>query len=272
MKIAVTGGSGRIGRFVLRELLEHGHEPVNVDLAAPAERICRTAIADLTDLGEVYGALQGADAVLHLAGVNAPGKLSPEKLFRLNSLSTYQVLEAAAGLGISRVAAASSESIYGWCFARHRFAPQHAPVDESHPLLPQESYGLSKIAGEQAMAMFHRRTGMQAVALRFGHVPLPEEYEWLSRHEGAERFLWSHVDSRDAAAACRLAVEADGLGFEAVNVTADDTCSLVPNEQLAARFYPSLLEFARSGPPHAAWSSNAKAKRLLGWQPRRSWR
>lgn len=273
MKIAVTGGSGRIGAYVIEELLAEGHVPVNLDRQHPEKRRCRTRIVDLLDLGEVYGALQGADAVIHLAGINAPGAYPNEKVFQINVMSTYNVLEAAAGLGIAKAAIASSESIYGYCYAENRFAPLELPVDESHPLLPQECYGLSKIACEQTAAMFHRRCGMQVVSLRFGHVPLPGEYEWLARHEGASRFLWSYVDVRDAARAARLAVEAEGVGCEAVNVTADDTCSPLDNAELLRRFYPSLADrHAQRLSGHGAWSSNAKAKRLLGWQPLYGWR
>ncbi|MFC4098871.1 NAD-dependent epimerase/dehydratase family protein [Paenibacillus xanthanilyticus] len=272
MRIAVTGGSGRIGVYVIEELLAHGHEPVNLDRQLPRKRLCRTRIVDLLDLGEVYGALQGAEAVIHLAGINAPGTHPNEKVFQLNVMSTYNVLEAAAGLGIAKAAIASSESIYGYCYAANRFAPHVIPVDESHPLLPQEGYGLSKIACEQTAAMFHRRCGMQVVSLRFGHVPLPDEYAWLARHEGASRFLWSYVDARDAARAARLAVEKDGVGCEALNITGDDTCSPLDNGELLRRYYPSLADRYAGLTGHAAWSSNAKAKRLLGWKPEHGWR
>ncbi|CAM3229543.1 NAD(P)-dependent oxidoreductase [Paenibacillus lupini] len=272
MKVAVTGGNGRIGSQVIVELLAFGHEAVCIDRELPVKRICPTKIVDLTKLGEVYGALRGMDAVIHLAGINAPGTYPDEVVFMNNTLSTYHVLDAAAGLGIRKAACASSESIYGYCYAEKRFDPRFLPVDESHPLLPQDSYGLSKIAGEQAASMIFHRTGMQIVNLRFGHVALPDEYDWLSTYTRAERFLWSHVDVRDAAAACRLAVEAEGLGCETMNIAADDTCSLLPNAELLHRYYPNVTDIKQDFSGHRAWTSNAKAKKLLGWAPVHNWR
>jgi len=272
MKLAVTGGSGRIGSWAIDELLAHGYDVLNLDRKLPAQRKCKTMIVDLTNLGEVYGALHGIDAVIHLAGINAPGTLPSEKVFGDNVQAAYNILEASAGLGIRKAVCASSESIYGFCYALHRFSPRYLPIDESHPVHPQDCYGLSKVVTEEIAHTFHRRTGMQVICLRFGHVPLPDEYGFLAAHSGAERFLWSYVDVRDAAAACRLAVEAEGLGSVAMNICADDTCSTVPNEELLRTLYPDVAELRGEMTGYRAWSDNSRAKELLGWQPRQTWR
>lgn len=274
-KVAVTGGSGIVGKWVLKEFIDYGYEVVNIDQKRPEQINCRTIITDLTNLGEVYGAIKGADAVVHLASINAPGGFPNEVVFQNNVISTYNVLEACSGMGIQKVAVASSESIYGFCWAEHRFSPDYFPVTEEHPLLPQECYGLSKIAAEEAAKMFQRRDGSQIVCLRFGHVAVPPAgYAKLlnPNNKERERFLWSYVDVRDAASACRLAVEAENLEFAAMNITADETCMEETSNELIRRYYPSVSDLRVDFSGNQALSSNRKAKKLLKWKPVYSWK
>ncbi|QJC54050.1 NAD(P)-dependent oxidoreductase [Paenibacillus albicereus] len=275
-KVVVTGGSGMLGRWVVQHFLEQGYEVTNVDTRHPEEPLCPTLIVDLQDLGQTYGALAGADAVVHLAAIPRAGMVPPETTFRNNVMSTYNVLEAAAGLGIRKAVVASSESSYGICFAVHPFGPQYVPMDEAHPQLPQDSYGLSKVVGELTADMFHRRTGMQVVSLRLGNVIPPEWYErfpsWIDKPEERERILWSYIDTRDAAEACRLAVEADGLGSVALNLASDETSMAVPSRELMAARYPEVEDYRAPLEGHEALLSSEKAMRLLGWQPKHRWR
>ncbi|PLT48107.1 UDP-glucose 4-epimerase [Paenibacillus pasadenensis] len=275
-KVVVTGGSGVLGRWVVRHFLEQGYEVTNVDTRHPEEPLCPTLIVDLQDLGQTYGALAGADAVVHLAAIPRAGMVPPETTFRNNVMSTYNVLEAAAGLGIRKAVVASSESSYGICFAVHPFGPQYVPMDEAHPQLPQDSYGLSKVVGELTADMFHRRTGMQVVSLRLGNVIPPEWYEqfpsWIDKPEERERILWSYIDTRDAAEACRLAVEAEGLGSVALNLASDETSMAVPSRELMAARYPEVQDYRAPLEGHESLLSSEKAMRLLGWQPKRRWR
>ncbi|WP_027086967.1 NAD-dependent epimerase/dehydratase family protein [Cohnella panacarvi] len=275
-KVVVTGGSGMLGKWVVKHFVEQGYEVLNVDTRQPEEQICPTLIVDLQDLGQTYGALSGADAVVHMAAIPRAGMVPPEVTFRNNVMSTYNVLEAASGLGIRKAVIASSESSYGICFAVHPFGPQYVPMDEAHPQLPQDSYGLSKIVNEQTADMFHRRTGIQVVSLRLGNVIPPEGYErfpsWINNPEERERILWSYIDTRDAAEACRLAIEAEGLGSVALNLGSDETSMAIPSRELMAARYPETTDFRASLEGHEALLNSEKAMRLLGWKPKYRWR
>ncbi|MEC0373591.1 NAD-dependent epimerase/dehydratase family protein [Paenibacillus chibensis] len=275
-KVVITGGSGMLGRWVVKHFVEQGYEVLNVDSRRPAEELCPTLIADLEDLGETYSALAGADAVVHLAAIPAAHIRTPEVTFRNNVMSTYNVLEAASGLGIRKAVIASSESSYGIVFAENPIAPQYVPLDEEHPQLPQDSYGLSKIVNEQTAEMFNRRTGIQVVSLRLGNVIPPEWYErfpsFIRKPRERERILWSYIDTRDAAEACRLAIEADGLGAVALNLASDDSSMDIPSRELMAECYPDVTDFRAPLEGYESLFSNEKAKRLLGWQPKHRWR
>lgn len=275
-KVVITGGSGMLGRWVVRHFVEQGYEVLNVDTRRPDEELCPSLIVNLEELGETYSALAGADAVVHLAAIPAAHIRTPEVTFRNNVMSTYNVLEAAAGLGIRKAVIASSESSYGIVFAVNPLTPQYVPVDEEHPQLPEDSYGLSKVVNEKTAEMFNRRTGMQVVSLRLGNVIPPEWYErfpsFINNPEERERILWSYMDTRDAAAACRLAIETDGLGAVALNLAADDSSMAIRSRELLAARYPGVTDIRTPLEGHETLLSNEKAKRLLGWQPKHQWR
>ncbi|MCH1642821.1 NAD(P)-dependent oxidoreductase [Paenibacillus timonensis] len=275
-KVVVTGGSGMLGRHVVREFVERGYNVLNVDVRPSDDPVCPSLIVDLEQLGECYSALSGADAVVHLAAIPAAHIRTPEVTFRNNVMSTYNILQAAEGLGIRKAVIASSESSYGIVFAVHPPAPKYVPVDEAHPQLPEDSYGLSKVVNELTADMFHRRSGMQIVSLRLGNVIPPERYASFPSfiHDSAERerILWSYIDTRDAAAACRLAVEADGLGAVALNIAADDSSMAIRSRELMAARYPGVSDFRAPLEAHETLLSNEKAKQLLGWQPVHFWR
>lgn len=274
-KVVVTGGSGLLGREVIQEFLNHGYEVINADTKHPKEDLCRTAVADLTNLGEVYGVLAGADAVVHLAAIPRPYLFPNEVTFQNNVMSTYNVLEAAGTLGIQKAVISSSESSYGICFSKQDLAPQYVPLDEAHPQLPEESYGLSKIVNEQTADMIHRRTGMQVVSMRLGNVVSPEMYEnfpsFIHDPEVRKTILWSYIDTRDAAVAYRLAVESEGLGSVAVNLVADDSSSAIDSMEMMQSIYPNA-EIRKEINGFETLVSNEKAKQLLGWKPVHQWR
>ena len=275
-KVVVTGGSGMLGKWVVKHFVEQGYEVVNADVRRPDEPMCPTLLVDLNNLGEVYGLLAGANAVVHLAAVPAAHIKPNETTFQNNVMSTYNILEAAAGLGIPKAVIASSESSYGIVFAVNRFGPQYVPIDEDHPQLPQDSYGLSKVVNEQTADMFHRRTGMQVVSLRIGNVIEPAAYgrfpSFIHDPEKRDRILWRYVDTRDIAEACQLAVEKDGLGSVAINLAADDSSMAVKSRDLMAARFPQVSDFRQPLDGYETLLSNEKAKRLLGWQPKHQWR
>lgn len=278
MKILVTGGSGRLGQFAIAELLDHGHEVVNADRRAapaggPETRFVET---DLSDVGQVAGLLNDCDAVVHLGAIPAPWRHADEVVFTNNTITTYSVFQAAWITGVPKAVFASSASAYGMAWSVASRPPLFVPVDESHPFLVAEPYGLSKEVDERTAEMFHRRSGLQAIGLRFHWVATPAELEEIRAKGGTDpathpNNLFSYVDGRDAAAAIRLAVEVDGLGFEAFNITAADTSCAEPTQVLIDRFFPGIEQRAAL-PGHATCFSIEKAERLLGWRPRYSWR
>lgn len=277
-RIVVTGGSGKAGKWIIKDLIEHGYEVLNLDWKLPEERLCQTLIVDLNDLGQVHNALsqlsirdrQPVEAVIHFAAIPEAFIYPNDVTFRNNVMNTYNILEAAANLNISKVVLASSESSYGIVFANQFFAPNYLPIDESHPQLSEDSYGLSKMVNEMTGEAFHRRTGMQVISFRLGNILEPKDYprvrQTFETPEERVRILWSYIDVRDMAAACRLAVEKDGLGAQAIILAADDTSTNLPSEELINQFMPELAEYAEQLPGRASFLSNAKLKEMLGWQ------
>ncbi|TCN22685.1 NAD-dependent epimerase/dehydratase family protein [Mesobacillus foraminis] len=275
-KVVVTGGSGLLGPWVIKEFLNHGYEVVNADVKHPNEPLCKTIITDLQNLGEVYGVLAGADAVVHLAAIPVAYSHPNEVTFQNNVMSNYHILEAAGNLGIKKAVITSSESSYGIVFSKQGLAPQYVPIDEEHPQLPEDSYGLSKIVNEQNAEMIHRRTGMQVVSLRLGNVITPEMYQnfpgFIHDPEQRKTILWSYIDARDAAAAYRLAVEADELGSVALNIAANETSMDIPSKELMEKVYPEVTDFRINLTGFESLLSSEKAKKLLNWEPIHSWR
>lgn len=276
-KVVVTGGSGRLGTSVLEHFLASGYEVVNADQVKPKNPDVKHVTVNLQNLGECYGVLAGADAVVHLAAIPVAYSHPNEVTFQNNVMATYNILQAAAGLGIGKAVVASSESSYGIVFAKHRLVPQYVPIDEDHPQLPQDSYGLSKIVAEETAAMFNRLTGMQVVTLRIGNVIAPEMYQknfpaFIHDPTKRQNILWSYIDARDAAVACRLAIEADGLGAVVLNLAADDTSMDIKSETLMNIGYPEVTDIREPLDNFNTLLSNKKIKRVLNWQPVHSWR
>ena len=276
-RVIVTGGSGKAGTWIVKHFLEQGYDVINVDNRRPARELCRTIVADLTDLGQVVTSFSPHNTgnrapylgVVHMAAIPRPFDNPNDEVFRINSLTTYNVLEACGLLDIKKAVVASSESSYGFCFANQQLDPVYLPVDEAHPQRPEDTYGLTKVINEVTAAMFHRRDGTQILSFRIGNVLCPEDYAaveaGLNRPEDRQRVLWSYIDVRDLATACRLAVEKNGLGCEPVIIASDYSSSHLPTAQLLRKFYPKV-KLKRPLPGHTAMITNARAKKLLGWK------
>jgi nucleoside-diphosphate-sugar epimerase len=272
VRVVVTGGSGKAGRAVVRDLLEHGHAVRNVDVVRSDAFETEQLVADVTDYGETVEALREAEAVVHLAAIPAPGLKPDELTFRTNITSTYNVFSAAALHGMRRVVWASSETILGLPF--DRVQPEYAPIDEAH-VFPETSYSLSKLAGETLAEQFARWTGVAHLGLRFSNVMEPQEYErftsWQDDPAVRKWNLWGYVDARDVAQACRLALDAPVEGAEAFNIAAADTAMERPSAELMAEVYPHV-PLTQEVAGTATLISIEKARRLLGYAPAYSWR
>jgi nucleoside-diphosphate-sugar epimerase len=273
MRVVVTGGSGKAGRAVVADLVAHGLDVLSVDLVRSAHLDCEQLVADLTEYGQAVDALRGADAVVHLAAIPAPGLRPDELTFRINATSTYNVFAAAPLLGLRRVVWASSETVLGLPFDRER--PAYAPIDEEHPLYPESSYSLSKVISEELARQFNRTTGIPYLGLRFSNVMEPADYAHFPGYwdDPTQRRwnLWGYVDARDAGQACRLALESDRGGAEAFIVAAADTVMNRSSAGLMAEVYPDVELRGELG-EFETLLSNGKARRLLGYEPAFSWR
>jgi nucleoside-diphosphate-sugar epimerase len=278
MKIAVTGGSGKAGRAVVRDLLEHGHEVLNVDLVPSREDAAPFLPANLTDYGQAFEALSGAEvlpgveAVVHLAAIPAPDKATPDVVFRTNITSTHTVFAAAWRLGLRRVVWASSETTLGLPFDT---PPEYAPVDEEHPLRPESSYALSKVLGEEMARQFSRWSGIPIVGLRFSNVMEREDYALFPTYWDDPRLrkwnLWSYVDESHVAESCRLALQADIRGAEAFVIAAADTVMRRPSRDLMAEVFPGV-PVRDDVDGHATLLGIDKARHMLGYAPSFTWR
>jgi nucleoside-diphosphate-sugar epimerase len=279
-RVVVTGASGRIGSALLRELAEHGYGVRAVDVArSPLSDAFPYRRADLRELWQAVEALRGADAVVHLAAVGVPEPeveqraLAEQSVFATNVVSTYNVFTAAAMVGAKRVVWASSETTMGTPFERARVS--YVPLDEVHPLLPNNTYALSKAIGEELGRQVGRWTGMTIVGLRLSVVMDAGDYAALPEHwadpERGRWNLWSYVDLGDAVRACRLALEAPVERAEVCIVAAADTTMNRPTRELLAAAMPGL-EPPDDLPEHASLLSSARASRVLGYVPAHSWR
>jgi nucleoside-diphosphate-sugar epimerase len=284
MRILVTGGSGRLGTQVVQELVGHRHEVVSVDRIRPAAALPDGAsfrFVDLSDVGEIAGAMHGCDAVAHLGAIPSPYSNADEVVFANNTTATFAVLQAAHLLGVGTAVIASSGSAYGTAWSPERTYPLYAPVDEAHPLLNHDAYGLSKEVDERTAEMFARRDGMSVACLRFHWVAYPEEqvgrpafYRDEENFREGGRGFWGYVDIRDAARAVRLAIEVgkrEPFGFQPFNIVGQDTLLDEPTEDAIQRLSPEIE--IRSGLPGTASAyDTSKAKRMLGWEPLHSYR
>lgn len=275
MKVLVTGGVGKVGRWVVRELLDGGAHEVTVfdRLPGPERGTVKYLVGDVQDLGQVIEAMVDAEGVIHLAAIHNPNIATASVTYQTNVVGTFNVHHAAFRLGIKRVVSASSNAIVGWSYSE-RFVPDYLPIDEDHPLRPEDVYGLSKQIGE-TIAHSYSRKGLETVMLRPSGVVTPEELERIKKDGGRRPtgfHAYSYIDARDLAVAFRLAVERPIQSGTVLFVVADDSTVAEPLCDLYPRVMVSIADKARSLTGSKGSYSNGRAKRLLGWQPVHSWR
>jgi nucleoside-diphosphate-sugar epimerase len=278
--VVLTGGSGKLGRVCVADLVEHGYSVTNIDLVRPPEEISPFVQADLTDLGQAMEVLHAVDdkygsvdAVVHLGAVPAPGLQPGGELFRNNAISTYNVFAAARHFGVKNVVWASSETVLGLPFDT---PPPYVPVDEEYAPRPESSYSLSKDLGEEMARQFCRWVpDMKIIGLRFSNVMLVSEYAEFPSFDAdpARRKwnLWGYIDARDGAQGVRKALEADLTGADVFIIASPDTVMSRPVAELVAEYYPGV-PWKREVGPHETLLSIEKARQVLGYDPQFTWR
>ena len=272
-RVCVTGANGQAGRAVVRDLLDHGYEVAATDITGTRDNgVLR---ADLTDYGQALEVLHGADAVVHLANIPAPGLATPAVTFNANVTMNFNIFQAAASLDLSRVVWASSETTLGLPFD---VPPRYAPVDEDHYPVPTSTYALSKVASETVAGQIAHWSGIPFVALRFSNIMSPGDYQRFPAAQAdpqARRWnLWGYIDERDAAAACRLALEAPPeavAGSPSFIIAAADTVMNRPSAGLLAEVFPGV-SLTRDVGEFGTLLAIDSARRALGFEPRHSWR
>ena len=271
MRIVVTGGSGKGGKWVVRDLRERGHDVLNVDVVRDGSAFGLCLIADLTDLGQAQDALAGANAVVHFAAIPAPGLRPDGETFRINTLSTYNVFAAAVTHGIKRVVWASSETVLGLPF---EVPPLFAPIDETIEPRPESSYSLSKLVGETMASQFARRSGLATIGLRISNIMEPDDYanfpSWQDDPAIRKWNLWGYVDARDVAQAARRGLETDTEGAQICIVAAADTVMTRPSADLMAEVYPTV-PLRRPVEGRETLLAIDHARQLLGYEPAHRW-
>lgn len=276
LRVLVTGGSGTIGGYVLRELLRAGHSVSSFSRTAPRVEGAGFVQGDIMEPAQLARACQDQDAVIHLAAIPGPGRATPAQLLNVNVIGAVNVLEAAVQAGVGRFVFASSGAATGFSFQKREFLPRYLPLDEEHPCEPQDEYGLSKLLGELTCKRYTDAFGIRTICLRINNNWYLEragaevavrsgwaqqftvEELWRQRYrktiEDAEghwpspgppaprKILWAFTDARDAAQAFRLAVENDSISHDVFLINGADTCSRDPTPLLIDRLRHSFCE------------------------------
>jgi len=274
--VAVTGACGKAGRAVVADLLAHGYDLRATDLVGvpgdESELGTPLIHADLTDYGQVIEVLAGAQAVVHLANIPAPGRATPPATINTNNTINTNVFLAASRLGLRKVVWASSETTLGLPFAE---PPQYAPVDEAHYPVPTTTYALSKVIAEETARHISTLSGIPFVGLRLSNIFRAEDYAHVPEfwHDARSRSwnLWAYVDARDVAQAFRRALETPTTGSQNVIIAAADTIMDRPTVELLAEVFPNV-PVTRDLAEYETLLAIDAAHQLLGYWPEHTWR
>jgi nucleoside-diphosphate-sugar epimerase len=282
-RVAVTGSSGRLGRAVVQDLVDHGWDVVALDAVPPAQEVAPFTRLDLDDLGQVIEAFtgiderpavsSGLDAVVHLAAIPAPGLHTNGATFANNMNASFNVYTAALRAGVRTIVWASSETVLGLPFDE---PPPYVPVDEEYPPRPNSTYSLTKTLEEELARQLCRwEPQLKMIGLRFSNVMYPEDYQAFPSYDKDAALrkwnLWGYIDARDGAQAVRKALEHQSTGADVFIVANADTVMSRRNQELLAEVFPGVEVRGEIG-PHDTLLSIDKARRVLGYEPEHSWR
>ncbi len=291
MRVLFTGGAGKAGRHAVRYLLERGHRVLNLDIVPLEVEGADNRIADITDAGQVFDVMASYagfdeldagtgvpkfDAIVHFAAVPRLLLKSDNECFRVNTMGTYNIIDAAVKYDIRKIVFASSETSYGVCFADGERKPEYVPIDEEHPTVPEDSYALSKVVNEATAKSFQRRSGFDIYGLRINNVIEPHEYElnfpaYMQDASLRRRNIFAYIDARDLGQMVDCCLKVDGLGYQVFNVSNDNHSVNLTTSELVANFYEGV-EVKKEMRQDESFYSNAKAKKLLGFDPQHNWR
>ncbi len=275
--IVVTGAAGRLGRRVVQLLVDQGREVLATDQVAADDLPVEFARCDLVDRKAVEAILKGAESVVHMGAIPGPLAEDPRDIFDNNVTSTFNVMMTAAEFGLRRVVFSSSAFAMGWAHDGAAFEPRYLPLDEEHPMMPFEPYGLSKLVGEDIGRMIARNTDTTVVSLRFTNVARPEiqaEFPWPAPTPESPLTLvmWAYADARDVAEAHVLALDARIEEYEAFMIAQPTSRFSEPTIDLVKSNFGDKVEIREGLSGHASVIRTDKAQRMLGWRPRYDWR
>ena len=274
--IVVTGAAGRLGRRVVGLLLDREIEVLATDQVAADDLSTEFELCDLSDAKMTERLLKGAEGVIHMGAIPGPLRAEGRVIFDNNVHSTFNLMVSAAEMGLRRVVFSSSAFGMGWAHDGAAFVPIYLPLDEEHPMMPFEPYGLSKQVGEDIGKMIARNSTTSVVSLRFTNVVPPEgqeEFPWQAPTPANPLTLvmWAYADPRDVAEAHVLALEADIEGHEAFMIAQPSTRFQEPTLDLIKNNFGDSVEIRGPLQGTASVISTEKAQRMLGWKPRYDW-
>ncbi|KAJ3547433.1 hypothetical protein NM208_g1519 [Fusarium decemcellulare] len=290
-RIIFTGGSGVAGRWVIQELLRHGHEVLNLDQQNLDNPQVQTMKCDITDAGQVFSAFSShfklqeplpegppspPDAIIHFAGYPRPMLAPDNEILQSNVLGFSNVLEAGCKLGVKKIILASSVTVYGVTFAQGRRDFPSFPIDEELDPTPTDPYALSKLLGETMARSYAQRFDIDIYCLRIGRVIQPDEYnevfaDYIYSPKSWDVHGWSYTDVRDLGQMCHRGVEVDGLGWQVFNATNNSITNTTPTEQFLKEFNPKI-PITRPMDVDEAPMSNKKIREMLGFVEEHPWK